>query len=720
MTQRDISAFWTLASKLANTRIKDQVQEKMGIQRVENVLVHTLEMIQRFGCRDLAQTTLGIAKIVKSIERSGRRPSDSLGQILHDIFIGDNSTCKEIIFKEIAVASMHILPEFDARHLSNLIYAFGIVEWSHATMGESHPKLFQKVANHITAQHNLDSFKPQEPWSNSPDIFVGDNSTWKELIFKEIAVASMRILPDFDARELSNLIYAFGIVEFSPMFEDGSIFFDLVALEAIPQLKTYNSHDISNLLYAYANMKAKSSQLFLESGDVIVAQHNLDSFKPQAISNIAWSYATMGESHPKLFRKVANHITVSNIAWSYATMGESHPKLFKKVANHIVALDSLGKFTPQALSNIAWSYATMGESHPKLFKKIAIHIVGQQNVYSFKPQSLANITWAFASAGLPNSQLFRKVAEHIVALDNLGQFNPQAISNTLWAYATIGESHPKLFKKVGNHIVALNSLRAFKPQDYSNIVWAYATAQESHPKLFKKIADAAVTKKNEFSSQQISNTLWAYATNGHIDEHLYQSLALSAAELVDKFNSQGASNVAWAYAVSNVPAPTLFGQNFIDCCMEKQDEFTQEQLSQLHQWSLWQQELNSNISLSSTLQEKCFEAFISQVFHPSALQDDVISHLSSIGLQPVEEKLLQTGYRLDAFMEVNGNKIGIEVDGPFHFLGRKPTGNTILKRRQITNLEGIQVVSVPYWEWDKLKRDSNEKQKYLRSLLCLN
>ena len=78
--------------------------------------------------------------------------------------------------------------------------------------------------------------------------------------------------------------------------------------------------------------------------------------------------------------------------------------------------------------------------------------------------------------------------------------------------------------------------------------------------------------------------------------------------------------------------------------------------------------------------------------------------------------LTESGYRLDVLVEVNGEKIGIEVDGPFHFLGRNPNGRTILKHRQVTNVDGSPVVSVPYWEWDELE-DHNKKQQYLRALL---
>jgi len=101
------------------------------------------------------------------------------------------------------------------------------------------------------------------------------------------------------------------------------------------------------------------------------------------------------------------------------------------------------------------------------------------------------------------------------------------------------------------------------------------------------------------------------------------------------------------------------------------------------------------------------------------MQDDVVAQLSSIGLRPEVEKLTEKGYRLDAFVDANGKKVALEVDGPFHFVGRKLGGRTILKRRQVANLEGIRVASVPYWEWDELGADNEKKLLYLRLLLDL-
>ena len=69
-------------------------------------------------------------------------------------------------------------------------------------------------------------------------------------------------------------------------------------------------------------------------------------------------------------------------------------------------------------------------------------------------------------------------------------------------------------------------------------------------------------------------------------------------------------------------------------------------------------------------------------------------------------------------MKVNGKTIGVEVDGPSHFIGkgRSPLARTILKRRQVPSIDGIKLVSEPYWEWGKLGNDKL-KQRYLRKLL---
>jgi len=183
------------------------------------------------------------------------------------------------------------------------------------------------------------------------------------------------------------------------------------------------------------------------------------------------------------------------------------------------------------------------------------------------------------------------------------------------------------------------------------------------------------------------------------------------------FNAQDITNLLWAHAVANADIPSQLNAGFIGVCLKNENDFAFKHYAQLHQWQLWQEELKSDIRLPPSLRKKCRETFLSQLASPSRLQEDVTSVLASIGLQPEEEFLTKSGYRIDALVEANGKKIGIEVDGPSHFVCRKPTGSTLLKNRQVNTLDEIQVISVPYWEWNKLGKDGVKKQQYLRVAL---
>ena len=195
----------------------------------------------------------------------------------------------------------------------------------------------------------------------------------------------------------------------------------------------------------------------------------------------------------------------------------------------------------------------------------------------------------------------------------------------------------------------------------------------------------------DFNHQNIANLLWSYASIGRADSEMFQSW-MPVATLVILKNEGGCDvrslmSIAWAYAVADVSALMLFGTDFAALCLRRQDKLDVEGMRQLYQWHLWQaEELGSSVGaggLPPSLEEACYQAFLSTPLTVSALQSDVVSELEAIGLRPDCEVLTKRGYRLDAIVEVHGKTIGIEVDGPSHFAGRRLTGNAALKRRQV-------------------------------------
>ena len=95
--------------------------------------------------------------------------------------------------------------------------------------------------------------------------------------------------------------------------------------------------------------------------------------------------------------------------------------------------------------------------------------------------------------------------------------------------------------------------------------------------------------------------------------------------------------------------------------------------------------------------------------------------LVALGLACEEEARHESGYSLDCRVSWHGTQVAVEVDGPSHFVGRDPTGATLLKRRQLQRL-GMPLLSVPYWEWDAFDGSSQpvqERAAYLRERLEL-
>jgi hypothetical protein len=473
--------------------------------------------------------------------------------------------------------------------------------------------------------------------------------------------------------------------------ENKHYIFSEISMHATPILSKFDARHLSNLIYSFGHAEYVPT---VEGGRTI-----MDILALEAMSKL----------------QHFNSQDLSNMLLSYAKLESSNSLLFKAAGDKIVGMNDLSEFEPQHFSNILWSYATAGEAHPKLFSKFGDHIVARKDLGQFKPQDFSNIIWSYATTGESHPKLFSKLGNHIVGMRNLSGFLPQHFSNILWSYATAGKAHPKLFSKIGDHIVAMKDLSIFIPQDFSNIVWSYATAREAHPLLFQKLAVVAIAGSNNFNSQSIANLLWAYATVGIIDQHIFTSFAPAVKSVLRQCNNQDLANIAWAYTVANVNDPLLFNTDFVAALQAKANDFVTEECRQLYQWQLWQVELKSGINLPPALSKKCRKAFLSRLPEPSRLQDDVISELSSIGLRPEEEVLTLSGYRLDALVEVNGTKVGIEVDGPSHFVNQEPTGRTLLKRRQVSTLDGIHIVSVPYWEWNKFGNDRSKKQDYLRA-----
>ncbi|EJK70550.1 hypothetical protein THAOC_08078, partial [Thalassiosira oceanica] len=126
MTDRDIADFWSCLPRLLHKRGKQDpnLEEKLG-----EILGCSLDQIKGFSSRGLAQTSLGLAKTIGSLTKENRRYSrEDPRRVLRELLAVNEAQL--YIFERVEMAALPILDEFNARHLSNLIYSFGLVKYN--------------------------------------------------------------------------------------------------------------------------------------------------------------------------------------------------------------------------------------------------------------------------------------------------------------------------------------------------------------------------------------------------------------------------------------------------------------------------------------------------------------------------------------------------------------------------------------------------------------
>ena len=394
------------------------------------------------------------------------------------------------------------------------------------------------------------------------------------------------------------------------------------------------------------------------------------------------------------------------------------------------AVKKLHQSDAHNLSNLAYAYASIGytpsiSDGQDFLKVIAKKVVELRS--GFSTQDISLILRAYVTTRKPSpiflklSTFARFVVDHVVAF--IDELHPQEVSKTLWVFAELGIHRKKLFKRLANRIVELDSdiLARFTAENLSGVARAFALSKCHHPGLFKLVAQAAIRLKDDFSGHHLATLLWAFATL-RIDEQIFVSFAPIVVAILDIAKIHHISIIVWSYAIMDADAPELFNSHFVNQVTLKCKNTSNggHSLSRLHQWNLWQTKEKMRPGFQPLLQNKCYNSFISQEIQSSTFQSDVVSTLSSIGIVPKEEVLMDSGYSIDAVITLGERTIGIEMDGPHHFIGdsKLPTGSTILKRRQVQSIDGIELISLPHWIWRETKR-STEKQQLLRDLLGL-
>ncbi|GBF92400.1 hypothetical protein Rsub_05602 [Raphidocelis subcapitata] len=549
-----------------------------------------------------------------------------------------------------------------------------------------------------------------------------------------------------NSQQLANALWAAATLQLAmPEQQAAQLLSTLVAQRhaATPQA-------LANTLWAAATLQLTvPEQQAAQLLSALVAQQQAAT--PQDISNTLWAAATLQLAVPEqqaaqllsalvAQQQAATPQNLANTLWAAATLQLAVPE--QQAAQLLSALVAQQQAaTPQNLANALWAAATLQLAVPEQqAAQLLSALVAQWQAAT--PQNLANTLWAAATLQLAVPE--QQAAQLLSALVAQCQAaTPQDISNTLWAAAKQwGSAAPpdveaallRLATVVDERLVA-----AMNGLDVSNSLWALSRLGLRPAPLTQQLADAAVPLAPAMNPQDLANTALAAAKLGAGGAQLFRALAGAAGRQAQGFTTQNLCNLAWALAIADqwqlAGAAVALAQRAatgeVWALMVAENHC---QLHQVHLWLVDGQRADGNSSgssksglagaLTAAQLQQCQEAWL------AALQEAAQHRRSSFersvfecarclpGLADCrpEARTPDGAFSVDvaALHTASGLRLAIEADGPCHFLrpGREVSGDTLARNRALS-ARGCVVVSVPYWEWDKVRHDAGKAAAYL-------
>jgi len=755
----------------------------------------TPNYISQFKPQELSNTAWGVATIVsKRSENNKLNSNPSKNEMSPTLIMEEEASAFQII-REIASAFLGRMHEFKTQELSNTV-------WAMATIGFADPEsphsrlpddaillknVLQKAA--VDALPRLRRFSPQElnclGWAYAR--LSAERSPEIDLLFAGIGEEVRRRIRYFSAQDVGTTLWSFATMGYNDLPD---VFTAAASRVTIKDAHLFKPQELSNSVWALAtigmgptNKNLFDTTLFPDSKKVLM---DLVMREKDVIAECFTAAAMEIMKRPQLFKEQE----LKDVLWSFSKSGLRHPELFKTIAQHVLGdSTNTGKvedsrlmdFSPQGIGNFVWSYARQAqlsnepsEKNRELGKNGSSSSSGRLAVYETMCLDVGE--------DLVN-RLFATVAGcSLKGSDRLSAFKPQDMSNTVWAFATLGLLHREFFTAVAEEVektVAFHTnpsisqsqkrkKESFKPQEVSNLLWAYATL-------------------NCHTKSSMIHTLTPYILQMCSSTNASKGVTYDEKSISSKFNRQELANLAWSCSVLRKYPEDLIPLLYTGLMGE--DEESMDRLTRLYDdnglqkksiMSLLYVQMALDLEaphLNMKLPPKLLESFSDQdsrheslerssenelmLLSTSKLQKSVSNVLEKIGFDHIQEHVLGAddlqayGITLSStavnFLSIDiadvESKIGVEVDGPSHFINildealgktnkgkgsrvrtksgkmwvfewdgeRQVNGPTALKDRLLAHL-GWQIIHLPFWEWNNLN-DEASQSTYCKELL---
>jgi hypothetical protein len=464
----------------------------------------------------------------------------------------------------------------------------------------------------------------------------------------------------FDGRGLATLIYRLA----KKRYRAEDKFMEIWQQAAIRSIRSFNPQELANSIYAFGVLGIKPSQAFVGIWEQ-AAIGNIRSFKPQELANSIYAFGVLGIKPSQAFVGI----------WEQAAIGNIRSFNSQNLANSIYAFGVLGIKPSQAFVGI-WEQA-------------AIRSIG-----NFKPQNLANSIYAFGVLGIKPSQGFL-VEWQEAAIRSIGNFNPQDLANSIYDFGVLGIKPSQGFL-VEWQEAAIRSIENFKPQNLANSIYAFGVLGiKPSTEFLGEWEQAAIRSIRSFNPQDLANSIYAFGVLGiKPSQGFLVEWQEAAIRSIGNFNPQDLANSIYALMLMQ----KVMNVEFVT---DRQILLFINELKTKPQISL---EGMGVLSISRLVYCGEKASFDISPTHGSDLQRRVYICVKNLYPNAEEEKYFSLiGTSVDIYLEINGKKVVVQVDGPSHFFNDAnsvwdETPKTLFNTWLLKSFCGVDdVVRMPYF-----------------------
>ena len=252
-------------------------------------------------------------------------------------------------------------------------------------------------------------------------------------VWKSMAVALPKLLPDMTSREIAVTLNAFAKLDFSSstihsnishMFSTSATqLVPLVALTAGPG-DPFLPRELALISNAFAKIRAGPWVMPLMKSISACAMPQLHSFCEQDFAITVNAFAQLRARDPLLFDSVSLAVSariasfdsqgLSLLAHAYAKMQLKHDALFEKIASASMRL--LDQFSPLHLGNLAYAFGRLQIYNKQLLLSLADEVIYRgtigktlqdtSDLYRFPLSPVERLTQAFARLAVQDQRLY--------------------------------------------------------------------------------------------------------------------------------------------------------------------------------------------------------------------------------------------------------------------------------------------------------------------------